>query len=139
MSGLRRDYMTMLKEGYQKRDKAKPMWKEHPIKVAQDHSAIVAENEYGVLIDLTLCADAMWNNLREPEIHNGRNYYDGQRYRYMVWSDLERYLVGVVEEQDNGLELTLMGYGFKEMVTLKNVIEIAVKSHEQWSRSSLDP
>lgn len=43
------------------------MWKEHPLKIARDHSAIVAENEYGVLIDLTLCADALWNNLRRPE------------------------------------------------------------------------
>ena len=115
------------------------MWKEHPVKVAQDHSAIIAENEYGVLIDLTLCAEAMWNNLREPEIHNDKHYYDSQKYRYMIWSNLESYLVGVVEEQDSGSKLTLMGYRFKEIVTLEKVIEIAAKSHEQWSRSSLDP
>ena len=123
----------------EERDKAKAMWKEHPLKVAQDHSAIISENEYGVLIDLTLCADAMWNNLREPETRRDRHYYDGQKYRYMVWSSLESYLVGVVEEQDDGLELTLMGYGFTEMVTLEKVIDIAAKSHQQWSRSSLDP
>jgi hypothetical protein len=139
MSGLRRDYMTMLKESYQKRDKAKTMWKEHPLKVAQDHSAIVAENEYGALIDLTMCADAMWNNLREPEIHKDRHHYDGQKYRYMVWSSLESYLVGVIEEQDDRLELTLMGYGFHEEVSLHDATAIAAKSHKDWSRSSLDP
>ena len=139
MPGLRRDYMTMLKEGYQKRDKGQAMWKEHPLKVAQDHSAIVAENEYGVLIDLTLCADAMWNNLCEPETRRDRPYYDGQKYRYMVWSSLESYLVGVVEEQAQRLELTLMGYGFQEEVSLQTAIEIAAKSHKDWSRSSLDP
>jgi hypothetical protein len=115
------------------------MWKEHPLKVAQDHAAIVAENEYGVLLDLTVCADALWNNIRDPETRNDRHYYDSQKYLYMVWSDLERYLVGVVEEQGDGLQLTLMGYGFKEMVTLENAVEIAAKSHGQWSRSSLDP
>ena len=139
MSELRRDYMTMLKEGYQKPDKAKAMWKEHPVKVAQDHSAIVAENEYGVLIDLTLCADAMWNNLREPETRIDRHYYDGQKYRYMVWSSLESYLVGVVEEQDDRLELTLMGYGFQQSVTLDAAIKVAAEEHRDWARGSLDP
>lgn len=138
MSGLRRDYMTMLKESYQKRDKAKTMWKEHPLKVAQDHSAIVAENEYGVLIDLTLCADAMWNNLREPETRRDRHYYDNTKYRYMIWSSLENYLIGVLEEREHSLELTLMGYGFQEAVALQNAIETAAKSHQSWSRSALD-
>lgn len=111
----------------------------HPLGKAREMSAIVDEDKYNLLIDLTLSAKAMWNNLREPEPRNDRHYYDSQKYRYMIWSSLESYLVGVVEEQDNGLELTLMGYGFKEMVTLENVIEIAATSHEQWSRSSLDP
>lgn len=115
------------------------MWKEHPLKVAQDHSAIVAENEYGVLIDLTVCADAMWNNLREPETRNDRHHYDGQKYRYMIWSNLESYLVGVVKEQDDGLELTLMGYGFKENVNIDAAIQVAAESHKRWSGSSLDP
>lgn len=136
---MRRDYMTKLKQGYQRRDKAQAMWKEHPVKVAQDHSAIVAENEYGVLIDLTLCAEAMWNNLREPETRNDKHYYDSQKYRYMIWSNLESYLVGVVEEQDDGLELTLMGYGLKENITLDAAIQIASEEHRQWARGSLDP
>ena len=129
----------MLEEGYQKRCKAKIMWKEHPLKIAQDHSAIIAENEYGVLIDLTLCADAMWNNLREPETRRDRHYYNGQKYRYMVWSGLESYLVAVIAEREHSLELTLMGYGFQEEVSLNTAIEIAAKSHERWSHSSLDP
>jgi hypothetical protein len=115
------------------------MWKEHPVKVAQENSAIVAENQYGVLIDLTLCAEAMWNNLREPETRNDKHYYDSQKYRYMIWSSLESYLVGVVEEQDEGLELTLMGYGFKENVTLDKAIQIAAEEHSLWARGSLDP
>lgn len=115
------------------------MWKEHPLKVAQDHSAIVAENEYGVLIDLTLCADAMWNNLREPENRNDRHYYDNTTYRYMIWSSLESYLVGVIEEQAQRLELTLMGYGFQQSVTLDAAIQVAAEEHRYWARGSLDP
>lgn len=115
------------------------MWKEHPLKVAQDHSAIVAENEFGVLIDLTLCADDMWNNLREPETCRDRHDYDGQKYRYMVLSSLESYLVGVIEEQDDRLELTLMGYGFKKSVTLDAAIQVAAQEHRYWARGSLDP
>ena len=115
------------------------MWKEHPLKVAQDHSAIVAENEYGVLIDLNLCADGMWNNLREPETRRDRYYYDGQKYRYMVWSSLESYLVGVVEERDDRLELTLMGYGFQQSVTLDAAIQVAAEELRYWARGSLAP
>jgi len=115
------------------------MWKEHPLKVAQDHAAIVAEDEYGVLIDLALCAEAMWDNLREPEIRNDKHYYDSQKYRYMVWSNLESYLVGVLEEQGDGLKLTLMGYGFKENVALDTAIQVAAEEHRHWARGSLDP
>lgn len=115
------------------------MWHEHPVKVAEDNSAIVSQNEYGVLIDLTLCADAMWNNLREPETRNDRYYYDGQKYRYMVWSSLESYLVGVIDEQDDRLELTLMGYGFQQPVTLDEAIQVAAEEHRYWAKGSLDP
>jgi hypothetical protein len=57
----------------------------------------------------------------------------------MIWSDLECYLVGVVDERCGSLKLTLMGYGFTEEVTLDNAIEKAATSHQRWSRSSLDP
>ena len=122
----------------EERDKGQAMWKEHPLKVAHDHSAIVAENEYGVLIDLTLCADAMWNNLREPEIRNDKHYYDSDKYRYMVWSSLESYLVGVIEQRTEGFQLTLMGYDFQKEISLENAIKTAAKSHQDWSRSALD-
>lgn len=122
----------------EERDKGQAMWKEHPLKVAQDHSAIVAENEYGVLIDLTLCADAMWNNLREPEIRNDKHYYDSDKYRYMVWSSLESYLVGVIEQRTEGFQLTLMGYDFQKEISLENAIKTVAKSHQDWSRSALD-
>lgn len=131
--------MRLLNNGYRKRGTANTMWKEHPVTVAQNHSAIVSQNEYGVLIDLQLCADAMWNNLLEPETRNDKRYYDNQKYRYMVWSDLEALLVGIVEQQDDHLKLTLMGYGFQEEVTIDNAIQVAAESHLSWSRSSLDP
>lgn len=131
--------MNMRQEKDQEeRDKGQAMWKEHPLKVAQDHSAIVAENEYGVLIDLTLCADAMWNNLREPEIRNDKHYYDSDKYRYMVWSSLESYLVGVIEQRTEGFQLTLMGYDFQKEISLENAIKTVAKSHQDWSRSALD-
>ena len=115
------------------------MWKEHPVKVAHDHSAIVAENEYGVLIDMSLCVEAMWNNLHEPDTRNDRHYYDGQKYRYMIWSNIDWNIVGAVEEQDKVLTLTLMGYGFQFKVTFDNVIQVAVEEHSAWALGSLDP
>lgn len=136
---MRRDYIRLLKNGYRKRSKKNAMWKEHPVTVAEHHSAIVSQNEYGVLIDLKLCADAMWNNLVEPETRNDKQYYDSQKYRYMVWSDLEALLVGVVEERGGKLDLTLIGYGFQEEVTRDTAIQLAAESHSIWSRSSLDP
>lgn len=115
------------------------MWHEHPVKVAEDNSAIVSQNEYGVLIDLTLCADAMWNNLREPDTRKDQHYYDNTKYRYMIWSSLESYLVGVVQEQAQRLELTLMVYGFQQEVTLDAAIQVAAEEHRYWARGSLDP
>lgn len=115
------------------------MWKEHPLKIARDHSAIVAENEYGVLIDLTLCADAMWNNIREPETCKDKHYYDSQTYRYIVWSSISSDLVGVVAKLETGFKLTLVGFGFEEKVSLENVIKIAAEEYQYWIRGSLDP
>lgn len=131
--------MTIMKEGYRKRGKKNAMWNEHPVTVAQNHKAIVSQDEYGALIDLQLCAEAMWNNIREPETRNDRGYYDSKKYRYMVWSDLEALLVGVVEQQDDYLKLTLMGYGFQEEVTIGNAVKVAAEAHRTWSRSCLDP
>jgi hypothetical protein len=121
--------MRLLKNGYRKRGTVNAMWREHPVTVAEHHSAIVSQNEYGVLIDLQLCADAMWNNLLEPEIRNDKRYYDNQKYRYMVWSDLEALLVGVVEKRGGKLNLTLIGYGFQEEVTIDNAVKVAAESH----------
>ena len=115
------------------------MWKEHPVKVAQDHSAIVAEDEYGVLIDLTLCAEAMWNNLREPQIDKSRHFFDSQKYRYIVWSKLQSYFAGVVEGPDEQLRLTLIGTGFQHAVTLESVIQVAAEEDAHWINASLDP
>ena len=110
------------------------MWKKHPVEVADKKSAIVLQNHYGVLIDLHLTSRAMWNNTLEPQYRTDKLFYDTQKYRYMVWSEIAFRLIAVVEERDNKLWLTWFQPWTETEVALENVIEVAVT---KWGKSGI--
>lgn len=127
---MRRDYMTMLKEAYKFRDSKKRMWRELPVKVAEEKSAIVVQNAYGALIDLHLAAEALWDNIVHQPSH-AKPLYNAQNYRYMVWSEMAFDMIAVVTEDDGRLMLTFMQPWDVTEVTFENVIPIAV---QRWGR-----
>lgn len=127
---MRRDYMTMLKEAYKFRDSKKRMWRELPVKVAEEKSAIVVQNAYGALIDLHLAAEALWDNIVHQPSH-AKPFYNAQNYRYMVWSEMAFDMIAVVTEDDGRLMLTFMQPWDVTEVTFENVIPIAV---QRWGR-----
>ena len=102
---MRRDHMIMLKEAYKRRDSKKRMWKELPVKVAEGKSAIVVRNAYGALIDLHLAGEALWDNIVDQPNH-AKPFYDTQKYRYMVWSEMAFNMIAVVTEDDGRLMLS---------------------------------
>ena len=126
-------YMTILKEAYKKRGSKDPMWKELPVKVAKGKSALVAQNEYGALIDLHLAGEALWDNIVHQPNH-AKPFYDTQKYRYMVWSEMAFAMIAVVTEDEGRLMLTFMQPWDVTEVTLENVIQIAVL---RWGRSGI--
>ena len=110
------------------------MWKKHPVEVADKASAIVLQNHYGILIDLHLASRAMLNNALEPQYSANKPFYDTQKYRYMVWSDIAFRLIAVVKERDDKLWLTWFQPWTETEVALENVIEVAVT---KWGKSGI--
>ena len=136
---MRRDFMTMLKDAYKQRGRTNPMWKELPVKVAEEKSAIVTQNEYGALIDLHLAGEALWVNIVDQPSYI-KPFFDIQAYRYMVWSEVAFDMIAVVTEDYSRLMLTFMQPWDVTEVTLENVIQIAAL---RWGRygiwQCLDP
>ena len=130
---MRRDHMTMLKEAYRRRGSNKRMWREFPVKVAEEKSAIVVQNAYGALIDLHLAGEALWDNIVDQPNH-GKPFYDTQKYRYMVWSEMAFDMIAVVTEDDGRLMLSWMQPWDVTEVTFENVIQIAVL---RWGRNGI--
>lgn len=104
-----------------------------PVKIAEEKSAIVVQNAYGALIDLRLAGEALWGNLLEPQ-DDQEPFYDTQKYRYMVWSEMAFNMIAVVTEDDGQLMLTFMQPWDVTEVTFENVIQVAA---ERWGRDGI--
>lgn len=125
--------MTMLKEAYKRGGSTDPMWRELPVKVAEGKSALVAQNEYGALIDLHLAGEALWGNIVDQPNYK-KQFFDTQKYRYMVWSEMAFDMIAVVTDDDGRLLLTFMQPWDVTEVTFENVIQIAAL---KWSQTGI--
>ena len=93
----------------------------------------MVQNAYGALIDLHLAGEALWDNIVDQPNH-GKPFYDTQKYRYMVWSEMAFDMIAVVTEDDGRLMLSWMQPWDVTEVTFENVIQIAVL---RWGRNGI--